>query len=205
MPRDALDLSGQTFGRWTVIRRDGKIGDQSAFLCQCECGSRKRVRGPSLKSGGSLSCGCAGRERLGARARRHGAHGHPLYRTWVSMHDRCRRPNHSAFSRYGGRGIYVHQRWAEFSAFLEDMGRAWRPGLTLDRIDNDGPYSPWNCRWATKKQQSSNRSRKTIRAAGKNLTTREWAIETGIRPDLIRQRISRGWRPELAVTTPAKK
>lgn len=86
---------------------------------------------------------------------RHGLSTHPLYDTWISMMQRCYRPNHTNFSHYGGRGIFVCDRWHDPHLFIEDVSP--RPkGKTLDRINNSGPYSRENCRWVTKAQQLLN-------------------------------------------------
>ena len=82
---------------------------------------------------------------------------HELYHVYNDMLGRCRRPTHHGYANYGGRGIYVCQRWIDdFWNFVDDMGPR-PPGLSIDRVNNDGPYSPDNCRWATAKQQRANR------------------------------------------------
>lgn len=130
----------------------------------------------------------------------HGLSRTPTYRTWVAMRQRCYDPNHPAYPRYGGRGICVCERWLDsILAFVEDMGE--RPsGLTLERIDNEGDYSPQNCKWATAKEQANN-TRKTRRVSvgGETKLASDVAEENGMTPNKIGHRIKNGWTLEEAV------
>lgn len=126
-----------------------------------------------------------------------------LYWVWAQMRDRCQNPNAKQFNDYGGRGISVCERWAEFENFEADMGA--RPdGSLLDRKDNDGPYSPENCRWATRKEQNSNRRNCIyVDCDGERVTLREYCRRKGIKYRPIVKRIQdRNWPIELALSTP---
>lgn len=113
----------------------------------------------------------------------------PLYKAWVQMKTRCNNSNYVEFHYYGGRGIRVCERWALFANFLEDMGPTFVEGLTLDRIDSDGDYTPDNCRWATQREQQSNRrNTRVIEYRGERRTMREWSEELDIKLTTLRGR-----------------
>lgn len=124
----------------------------------------------------------------------------PERRCWNAIRQRCKNPRSPSFPNYGGRGITVCERWDSFSAFLADMGRKPSPTHSLDRIDNDGPYSPENCRWATPAQQAANkRSVRLITYRGTTKTLTAWASGLGICPDTLKWRLSR-WPKSRALT-----
>lgn len=127
------------------------------------------------------------------------------YRTWTQMRGRCLNQSDTAWKDYGGRGICVDDRWSSFENFLADMGLRPSPSHTLDRIDNDGPYSRNNCRWASKKEQARNRRSSTaITFNGVTKTLAEWSETTGIHAGTINTRLRDGWSIERALTTPTR-
>lgn len=168
-----INMLGQQFGDWLVIERVGHISEKcrdTYWLCQCSCGTRKKVNGYSLRKGKSITCGCRtadliseGRKRHGHSTLRDGTT--PVYRAWKSMLNRCYNQAIHNYERYGGRGITVCERWHKFENFLTDMGERPANNLSLDRIDNEKGYSKENCRWATAKQQAMNRRPRRSRDA----------------------------------------
>ena len=177
-------LVGQRFGRLTALESVGKDGrGEYIWRCLCDCGTYTDVQAGHLRSGHTQSCGCLNREATGIRNTTHGlsARGnrHPLYDAWQGMIQRCVNPNQKAFKNYGGRGISVCERWRRsFADFLTDMGE--RPdGKTLERIDNDGPYSPDNCAWKTPKEQIRNRRTNPHIPNGHPLAIEEWLPVVG--------------------------
>ncbi len=165
MPK-ILDLTGQTYGRLTVVAQNGILKKQRAWRCMCACGEEITVPGAYLRTGDTTSCGCKLRahQREGCVTHGHNRNNKPspTYNTWRAMKERCALPSHRQFKDYGGRGVSVCERWAvNFEAFLEDMGE--RPhGRTIDRINPEGNYEPSNCRWATRAEQAQNRRAKEL-------------------------------------------
>lgn len=129
----------------------------------------------------------------------------PEYSIWKGLRGRCRNKNNPKYKNYGGRGIKVCERWEDFWNFYDDMGK--RPeGMSIDRIDVNGDYSPENCRWADTDTQENNRTTtRLVRIGGEVKSVKHWADYYGINTSTVRDRYFRGWDIVKAITTPARK
>ena len=173
----------------TVLRFEG-----STAVCICDCGNTVRMYKSKLLSGGKKSCGCFRSRAAKLRFTTHGAKVEGTvrksYRSWQMMKNRCNNPNAMDYAYYGGRGIKMDPRWMDYTAFLADMGEPTDPGLSLERINGDGDYTPENCRWATKLEQARNRKYCQKHAyRGVELHTWEWAHKLGIKVGTFHQRL----------------
>lgn len=179
------DLTGKTFGRWTVIARNFDSKRRyPVWRCKCSCGKEKHeIPTSTLKEGASQSCGCLRKEIFSYKGDpnllRSGSN--PLWVAYTSMKTRCYNSKHPTFRNYGARGIEVCDRWlASFDNFVADVG-ARPPGTSLDRIDYNGDYSPENCRWAGKLTQAANRRNSIIATwKGREMCLTEVARMEGI-------------------------
>lgn len=196
-----LNLVGETYGRLTVIKRVGTRYKSPLWECLCICGNIKLSPTYHLRSGNTFSCGCS---RLNNKYRyKHGHAGSKLngqkpsveYKTWLGMIARCTNPNETKFDIYGGRGIIICDRWfSSFENFLEDMGKRPSDHHSIDRIDVNGNYEPNNCRWATIKQQSTNKRNNVFyEYNGVTKTISDWARELNTFPSNINRFFKKGF------------
>jgi len=205
---------GNVFGRLTVIsdrktiktiKQDGTIGYNYLVTVRCECGVVKNVFYPTLnKNCGVLSCGCYRRDFMTEKhTTQYGLSRTKEYRAWHGMIKRCYNKKYNLYHRYGGRGIIVCDRWLNsFELFLNDMGKCPPNKKSIDRKENDGNYEPNNCRWATDKEQSNNRSTNNnfeINGVVKNM--QQWCDVYGADYKRVWQRVfDLGWDIEKALT-----
>lgn len=188
-----IDISGQRFGKFTVVRFTGK----KFWECRCDCGETRLVKAGDLRNGTRTGCSsCRAPSKI---KRPDAAERKAMQRVWWAMHDRCNNPENPAFHNYGGRGISVCERWRKFDTFYADM--APRPsGFTIDRIDNDGPYAPDNCRWADRVTQGRNRRGNVlITYESETLTIEGWAERLDLPSQRLWHRINRGRTPQEAL------
>lgn len=197
-----IDLKGRRFGRLVVLRRSSKHGVRTLWECLCDCGNQKTMQGGNLVNGVSQSCGCLQREGASRRFTTHGMSKSHAYQNWQAMMRRCYEPSQPSFKNYGARGIHIDGWWHSFGNFLSDMGEA-PSGMTLERRDNDGPYSKDNCVWATRAEQSLNkRTNRLLTYNGQTKVAAVWARELGVNPQVVYTRLHRGWPVERVLALP---
>lgn len=209
-----IDLTGQRFGRLVVNQFAGANKNrESMWICKCDCGRCITTRGSSLRNGETKSCGCLHSELskkiAGENFTTHGKTDTRLFRIWSKMVARTEDPKQDHFDCYGGRGIRVCEEWRNsFQAFYDwAVNNGYKAGLSIDRIDVNGDYSPENCKWSTMKEQSRNRrSNVKLTYHGETMLMVEWSERTGIKFGTLWARIFvSGWTVEEAIETPVGK
>lgn len=205
--RKYLDRSNIQYGRLTAVSLSHfNERDQAYWNCSCECGNKAVVFGGNLTSGQTKSCGCLANEGNNFK------HGHARdlrhskeYDCWICMKARVLNPKNKRYADYGGRGITICERWkTSFGNFFADMGTKPSPQHSIHRKNNDGPYSPENCKWATDEQNWFKRTSRNIEFRGEVKCASEWSKITGISVSNIYARLRLGWDAERILTTPVK-
>lgn len=208
MPRKTHNLLNRRFGSLLVIAKGDDIinkngSHSSAWVCRCECGNVKTVVATTLLSGATKSCGC-----LAIKTRTsHGGSKTRPYNIWTNIKQRCNNSNNSGYKNYGGRGIKVCDAWqddyAEFERWAYQNG--YNDTLTIDRINNDGDYTPRNCRWVDKHTQDNNkRTNVMLEYDGERHTLMEWSKIRGVSYHLLQGRHKLGWTAKEIIETPVQ-
>lgn len=206
-------LRGRQFGRLFVIDLHDICETpggtkRTRWMCRCDCGVEKVVRGQDLVTGAIRSCGCFQSE---SSARRRTTHGQTKqgkfsreYTSWAGAKKRCTNPKDRNYRHYGGRGIRMCDRWSkDFAAFFADMGPC-PEGMEIDRVDVNGDYKPCNCRWATLSQQALNkRNTKYVEMFdGAKRPLMEVCREMGVDYFVVYSRLKNGWTLGRAIAAP---
>ena len=203
-----IDITGNRYGRLTVIRvaQRSVNGTHIIWECRCDCGNNTSVRSPDLRNGKTQSCGCLKDEKTSKRFRKHPKGTERLQNVYYAMRARCTNPDDADYPRYGGRGINVCEKWKSGPDQFIDwaLSNGYRNGLLLDRIDNDAGYNPDNCRWADDYVQANNRSNtRLVTYRGIERPVSELCRDLNINRSTVIGRLNRGWSIEEAVSIPA--
>lgn len=195
--KNNIDLTGKKYGLLTVLSKSSEKNRYGVMWeCLCDCGNKTVTMSRRIRDGSTKSCGCLANP-----------HGHatkekmtPTYNSWRSMKARCYDSSAISYKNYGGRGITVCPEWInDFARFLKDMGE--RPeGTQIDRLDVNGNYTPENCRWATRKQDSRNRrTTRNLTIDGVTQTSVDWSEQLNVDLKLINNRLRRGYSDKEAL------
>lgn len=207
----SIDLTGQQFGRLTVVKRaaNNPNSGRTQWECLCNpdykgCGKTAIVPTDKLKNGSTQSCGCFRREFVKKAKTTHGMRRTTEYNIWCGIVARCYNEKHDQYKDYGGRGITMCDAWREsFEAFYRDMGPRPSMDYTIDRKDNDKGYSKENCRWATKIEQQNNTRRSIFyEHDGVYKSLAAWCRELKLDYFVVYRRLSNGMSFEDAINVP---
>lgn len=202
-----IDLTGKKFGRLTVLKIDKKVRRSYYWLCKCDCGTLKSIKGSHLKDGKIVSCGCYQKELATILGTKHGMSKHKLSKVFDTMKDRCYNPNNKSYKNYGERGIKICEEWLnDNKKFFEwSLNNGYEEGLSIDRINVNDNYCPENCRWVNQSQQMRNtRINVYITYKGEKHTLIEWSEILNISYNALQYRRKKKWATEKMFTTPEK-
>lgn len=197
-------FAGKRQGSYTILyairkKPTGKKWLYVHFVCQCDCGKQITVMACDFKRLHKCQSCCQ---------KTHNKSYTKLYKSYTCMKERCYYPHNNRYYKYGARDIKICDEWLQDrEKFFEwAYAHGYKDGLSIDRIDVDGDYCPENCRWATNKQQSRNKSTTVwVEYKGKRLCLKDWADKMGIRRDTLSHRLKSGWSIEKTLTTPVNK
>ena len=195
------DITGQKFGKLTVIKKVENINGRTAYLCECECGNKKQIIGKYLKNGSTKTCGCG--KILNPHHKTHGQSNNKIYYVYKNMINRCYNKKNKKYESYGKRGIQVCNEWLQnFENFYNwAINNGYQENLSLDRINNNGNYKPSNCRWVDLYTQANNKRNNHLITFGKEThTLAEWARIKNMNYSKLLARINRyKWSIEQAL------
>jgi hypothetical protein len=194
------DVTGQKFYKLTAIKVMFTRNKMAHWLFRCDCGNEKVIRLNAITHGTTRSCGClATKDARAKKSTKHGMHKSRLYRIRQFMIQRCINPKHDSYYLYGGKGINVCDEWMNsFESFHAwAMSNGYKDSLSIDRIDSNHDYEPSNCRWATQREQATNRRTSIIIGwEGKSGTIQWWSEQVGIHHATLWYRYKKkGMRP----------
>ncbi len=195
-------LDGQRFGLLTVVSRAHNAGGYAMWNCRCDCGAEIIAGGNRLRQGRKNRCASKVHR---IRPPSLTAEYKSEYQSWLSMRARCLDSKNKKYPIYGGRGITICERWAEFKNFMFDMGRKTDTKFTIEREDVNGNYEPKNCRWISRKDQGRNKRNSVfVTYQGRKLLLIDLVEELGLVRSVVYGRLKGGWTLAQAIALAVK-